>query len=620
MSVIIAAAATQLDPLTREWVLAATAHARFAGPDGDGTRFGPCWGLGHALLRLTHDRSSQPLALGETLSLSADVRLDDRHAIRAALASSRRPETDEDDSQLLAHGYAAWGERVLERVAGDFAFALWDDRHRRLVCACDQIGVVPLHYAEVGDQLLVASSPELLLLHPGVSDALSQGAVADFLLTGHLGSFGITTYSAIRRLPPAHVLTWSAGRLTLRRYWRPPDLEPLLRLATPREYASEFRELLERAVSDRIDSGPLTSHLSGGMDSTSVTAIAHHVRTRRGAAGELRGITVVQDESTGDREGYYANLVAESLGITTDLVEESSVGTTDPLARPTLLAPEPTAYPWSDVDLRRLSIPAAHSRTCLTGLGADPLLGFLPWYWAEWAARGELRRLATVSWDGVRMFRERPKPHLRTALRHVARSRQAPAPEIPAWMDSSFAAAVNVPERLRPLLARPGWIQDRRSLTHHAAWQSWFTWGDPAYTKFPLRFRHPMADIRLLAFIASIAPYPWLVRKRILREATRDLLPAAVLERPKTPLVNAPRSSATATARRALAELIEATPAADQFIDRAALRESVLNRSSAPWHDWLLTRPLGLVYWLAYWERPAGRMTRQAGETPTRGK
>ena len=71
-----------------------------------------------------------------------------------------------DDAELLLAAYAAWGERFLDRVAGDFAFVLWDTRHARLLCACDQIGVVPLHYAQLGDRLLVASSPELLLLHP----------------------------------------------------------------------------------------------------------------------------------------------------------------------------------------------------------------------------------------------------------------------------------------------------------------------------------------------------------------------------------------------------------------------------------------------------------------------
>jgi asparagine synthase (glutamine-hydrolysing) len=606
VSVVIAAAAsTKLHPLTSEWVSAATAHARFAGPDGDGTRLGESWGLGHALLRLAHERASQPLTLGGDLWVSADARLDDRGAIRAALAgTSQRATADEDDSEILAHGYAAWGERVLERIAGDFAFALWDERRQRLICACDQIGVVPLHYAEVGDQLLVASSPELLLLHPGVSDALDHGAIADFLLTGHLGSFGGTTFAAIRRLPPAHLLTWSAGRLALRRYWQPPDFEPLLRRSTPGDYARDFRDLLELVVSDRIDSGSVTSHLSGGMDSTTVTAVAHRVRVNRAAGGELRGITVVQGESTGDQEGSYATLVARSLGIGTDLIDESRVGTTDPLAAPKLLAPEPTAYPWSDVDFQRLAIPAAHSRTCLTGLGADPLLGFLPWYWAEWIAKGELRRLVTASWDQARMFRERPKPHLRASARHLAGSRRELAPEIPAWMNDSFAAAVDIPTRLRPLVTQPGWIRDRRSLTRHAAWQCWFTWGDPTYTRFPLRFRHPMADIRLLSFIARIAPYPWLVRKRILREATRDLLPAAVVARPKAVLIDAPRPSATTGARQALAQLISETPAAEQFIDTEALRKAVLEPSSGPWQDWFLTRPLGLVYWLSNWERP----------------
>ena len=172
-----------------------------------------------------------------------------------------------DDAELILAAYAAWGERFLDRVAGDFAFVLWDARHARLLCACDQIGVVPLALRatrrSTARGVLARASPPA----PGVcSDALDEQAVADFLLTGQAGSFGTTAFAAIRRLPPAHAMRWSDGRLQLRRYWEAPEFEPLLRLPAPAEYAARFRQLLEQAVADRIDPGPLTTHLSGGMD------------------------------------------------------------------------------------------------------------------------------------------------------------------------------------------------------------------------------------------------------------------------------------------------------------------------------------------------------------------
>jgi asparagine synthase (glutamine-hydrolysing) len=606
VSVVVAAAgATGLDPDTRNWVSAATAYARFAGPDGDETMFGERWGAGHALLRLAHEHASQPLTLGDGVWLSADARLDDRAALRTALRSAgHAPPEGADDAELLLHGYAAWGEGLLNRIAGDFAFALWDDRRQQLICACDQVGVVPLHYTRLGGQLLVASSPDLLLLHPGVSDALDDDALADFLLFGNANSFGTTSFAAIRRLPPAHVLNWSDGHVKLRRYWEAPEFEPLLRLRERSDYVEHFRDVLERAVGDRIDSGPLTSHLSGGMDSTTVTALAQRLRAGRGSTDELRAITLVLGGKSGDEEGHYAALVAEALGIETDLIDESKLGSTDPLAPPKLLTPEPTAYPWSDIEYLRIAVAADHARTCLTGLGADPLLGFVPWYWAEWLARGEVRRLVVTYRDQARLFAQRPQPHLRTTLRRVAATRQAVNPSAPSWMDDTFATATDAAGRLRAVTPPPSWTWDKRSLTRLPVWQNWFTWADPSYTRLPLRLRHPLADIRLLDFVARIPPYPWLVDKQILRDATRDVLPKAVVQRRKTLLVDAPRPSATPEARQALAELISSVPAAGQFLDTKSLRDAVLSTSAGGWQEWPLTRPLGLVYWLAHRKRP----------------
>ncbi len=609
MSVVVAAAGTtELDPTARNWVSAATAYARFAGPDGDATVLGERWGAGHALLRLAHERAAQPLTLDDGVWLSADARLDDRTGLRTALRTAGRPaDGDCDDAELLLRGYAAWGEGLLKRVAGDFAFALWDDRRQQLLCACDQIGVVPLHYTRLGDQLLVASSPELLLLHPDVSDALDDGALADFLLLGRTGSFETTAFAAIRRLPPAHVLSWTGGHLELRRYWEAPEFEPLLRLPKKSDYVERFRDTLERAVGDRIDSGPVASHLSGGMDSSAVTALARHLQPGRTSDSELRAITLVLGGASGDQEGHYATLVADTLGVEIDLIDESKLGSTDPLAPAKLLTPEPTAYPWSDLEYRRVAVAAEHARTCLTGLGADPLLGFVPWYWAEWLARGEMRRLATSYQDQARLFGERPKPYMRTTLRHFAARRRVLSPVAPSWMNDGFATAVDAPARLRQIATPPSWSWDKRSLTRLPIWQNWFTWGDPSYTRQRLRFRHPMADIRLLDFAASIPPYPWLLNKRILRDATEDLLPEAILRRPKTVLVDVPRPSATPEARQALAELISGVPAAEQFLDTESLRAAVLSPGAVGWQDWLLTRPLGLVYWLANWKRPRGR-------------
>ena len=405
-------------------------------------------------------------------------------------------------------------------------------------------------------------------------------------------------------------MRWSDGRLQLRRYWEAPEFEPLLRLPAPAEYAERFRQLLEQAVADRIDPGPLTTHLSGGMDSTSVTAVAHHVRAGGTAPdGELRAMTAVLGGESGDREGDYAALVADELGIEVDLIDESTFESTDPFAAPTLLTPEPSAYQWSEFQYQQVAVAALHARTCLSGLGADPLLGFVPWYWAEWLARGHVRRLATTYVDQARLFGQRPQPHLRATARHLAAARRAPDPVVPAWMNGEFASvgrrdrSAAPHQRRRP--AGPG-TSDR--LTRVPIWQTWFTWGDPTYTGLPVRMRHPFVDLRLLEFVARIPPYPWLVRKRILRDATDGLLPTAVRQRPKTLLVTLGARAPLRRSRQALAELVdERSGRRSAFSTRRRCAKRCSPRTRQPGRIGFWGGPLGLVHWLAHWKRPRVR-------------
>ena len=177
---------------------------------------------------------------------------------------------------------------------------------------------------------------------------------------------------------------------------------------------------------------------------------------------------------------------------------------------------------------------------------------------------------------------------------------------MPDWLAPDFAARTTAASRPGAFEAFRGRDLDFRSIAGHPFWQTLFLWGDPTFTHLPLRLRHPLADLRLIDFVSRLPPEPWLVRKRILREAVRDLLPEPVLSRRKTPLVRTRRAGISREAVGGLAELARTLPEIERFFDPNALLEAILAPEAAIEHpqDPRLVRALGLVHWRAHWRRP----------------
>ena len=121
-----------------------------------------------------------------------------------------------------------------------------------------------------------------------------------------------------------------------------------------------------------------------------------------------------------------------------------------------------------------------------------------------------------------------------------------------------------------------------------------------------MRFRHPFFDLRLVRFVASLPPEPWLMNKRILREAMRGALPEEIRTRRKTLLVEAPMPGLDPAVMARLAELVRAAPGLERFVDVDALAAAVTapEAAVAPASEFELRRPLGLAHWLTHWRPP----------------
>ncbi|NJB69224.1 asparagine synthase (glutamine-hydrolysing) [Desulfobaculum xiamenense] len=259
--------------IPRERMLAALATLTHRGPDAQGLWTAHEVGLGHRRLAVIDlsDAGVQPMRLGHlTIVFNGEIYnyIELRHELRE-LGHTFRTGTD---TEVLLAAYAQWGRDCLPRLNGMWAFALWDESERQLICARDRIGVKPLVYARRGDTLVFASEAKAILAMLDAPVAVNTAEVAAWLASGYSHSDD-TWFDGIRKLPPGHWLAATPGpdglRVDIRRWWHIP--EETSAHATPQE----LRALLADAVCLRLRSDvPLGFHLSGGTDSSGVVALA----------------------------------------------------------------------------------------------------------------------------------------------------------------------------------------------------------------------------------------------------------------------------------------------------------------------------------------------------------
>lgn len=210
------------------------------------------------------------------LAAVAATRLDDRQALCDVLGAPAAS----DDASLILRAWRRWGGDCPNHLLGDFAFAIFDSRKRELFCARDQVGMQPFHYAVRGERFVFASSVQAVLAAPGVSDELNETTVAESLVRPVLRSPSRTFFRDVSRLPAGHTLTFARGKVRLSRYWRPERIA-VARPASDADAEEELLHLMQQAVSDRLTEGPFGVDLSGGLDSSAMTALVARELRRR---------------------------------------------------------------------------------------------------------------------------------------------------------------------------------------------------------------------------------------------------------------------------------------------------------------------------------------------------
>lgn len=571
----------------------------FRAPDGAGVHTEGEAGLVHALLRTSPAQPVGPETLDGALWIAADARIDARHELLAALAAAgERADADASDAALILHAYRAWGTAAPERLLGDFAFALWDAERRRLFCARDPFGVKLLYHASAAGATAVSNTLDVARLLPGVSDRPDDVAIADFLLFGWIRDPDRTAFADVRALPPAHAMMVEEGRISTWRYWSPPT-DGALRLRGPAEYAERFREVLTAAVADRTREGRAGVMMSGGRDSTAVAAAAADA----GRGDGVRAFTMVYERLMPDREGEYARLAAQALGIPLELHPVDDYAVLGRWDDASMRRPEPSdglLLAAGEADFYRRM--RAHAPVALTGQGADAVLAETQSRLVGLATGGRLLAALGEAAAYARWHGRLPRPGVRSWLRRGRGG--AWTPPYPAWIAPELEARLGLRARWEALRRPPASDHPLRPEAHgrisNPAWSRILEQYDPGVTRVPLESRHPFFDRRVVETALAVPPAQWYNDKGLLRIAYRDRFPAAFLRRPKTPLATGSVEARIAAFGADDVARKELAPGIGRWVDAPRLPR--LGGGDAedphPGEAWLHLRPLVLSVWL----------------------
>ncbi len=422
----------------------------------------------------------------------------------SALGHTFRTKTD---TEVLVHGYEQWGEGLLDRLNGQFAFALWDGE--KIFLARDRMGEKPLYFAMDGDRLIFASEIKAILTQfPSAPDLDESFWVYDASVLGR------TIFKGVRELLPAHRLVYDGKELDIRPYWEIPAGPASTR--SEKDLVEELRELVIDAVNIRMVADvPVGMFLSGGMDSAAIACIARP-KTAFSCYFPL-----------GEKyeEVHFAKIIAEKIGARHVIVQPKPEDFRSRLKRVIWHLDQPIATA-STISEFLLAEAAQKEgvKVILGGQGADEIFaGYVRYLLmiaedrlARASEMANYHSLARIFW-GPRVF-EDPAARYFQLVRRIA-----PADEGP------FVG------KIREIFSRHDELVDKMGCYDAMiSLPSLLTMNDRACAAYGLENRCPFLDHRIVEFAFRLPPgmkVDGVVTKSLLRKALRGIVPDVVLDR-----------------------------------------------------------------------------------------
>lgn len=527
-------------PIDRDVLQAMTSAMHHRGPDSDGYHLAPGIGLGFRRLSIIDlHGGNQPFYSGDRQVVSVcNGEIYNYRELRKQLEDRGKHFISACDVEVLPHLYEEHGTDFIPRLNGQFAFALFDQRRRRLILARDHVGIAPLFYTRVDGQLLFASEIKALLRHPGVRRRVNLRGLDQILCFPGLVS-PTTMFEGINALEPGHFLEIEGEHERKVRYWDmtyPREHEPQERRSEER-WAEELEELLRDAVRLRLNADvPVGFYLSGGLDSSLIGALI------RQCSGEKRHSFSIGFSEVDIDERRHQRLMAEFLGSIhhETVFDWSHIGASFRDAVYFAESPLKETYNTCSLALSR-SVAEQGMKVVLTGEGADELFAGYVGYRFDAQRAGDAddwsdpeRMLAAQHqqqlWGDANFFYEKDM----YAFREV---RQALYSEGLCARFGSFDCTERSPVDLSQLDGRHpvhkrSYLDFKLRLSDHLVADH----GDRVAYANSVEARYPFLDPRVLDFAKRIPPslkLNGLVEKYLLKRIAARHLPEAIVNREK---------------------------------------------------------------------------------------
>jgi asparagine synthase (glutamine-hydrolysing) len=518
---------------------AMTETLRRRGPDDGGTWTHRHVALGHRRLAVIDPAGgAQPMQSPEQTAgeaplvvLAYNGEIYNFQELRQELEGLGHHFRSHSDTEVLLRGYMEWKAEVVHKLNGIYAFAVWDAAQEELLLVRDRLGVKPLFYFPTQSGVIFGSEPKAILANPLVERRAGREELCDALL--FLRTPGRVPFSGMHEVKPGHLLRVRRGSIHEERYWR---LEARAHTDSHSETVKTIRRLLDDIVARQMMSDvPLCSLLSGGLDSSAVTALAQRSLRAQGG-GQLSTFCV---DFVGHTEGFQADPIRPSPDAPfarevadfvdsdhhTIMLDKSRL--LDPAVREAVLGAWDLPYNFGDLDVSLYLLFAGvreHATVALSGEAADELFGGYLWFSDAGAMQAD-----TFPW-----------------LKLAAHRGLNPAALFQPWFIERLKLADYQADLYQAALAEvprlPG-ENERESRLREISYLTLTRWlpillekKDRMSMAVGLEGRVPFCDHRLVEYVFNI---PWAMKqsyeleKGLLREAVKDVLPESVIKRKK---------------------------------------------------------------------------------------